>query len=80
MPTSEMLIGEHAVAKLERPPVFPQNPLFLTDVFAEIDKLVTDPTEQIFIDTLVQLMELYDQAVIELVPFVQENFFLPFIE
>lgn len=82
MPTSQMLVGEHAVAKLDahRPEGYPQHPFFMTDVFAEIDGLITDPSEQIFTEALEQLMSLYDQKVIDLQPFVQESFFLPFIE
>lgn len=82
MPPVSMLVGENAAAKVHvvRPEGYPQHPFFVTDVFAEIDGLITDPSEQIFIETLQQLLSFYDQKVIDLLPFVQEPFFLPFIE
>ena len=81
LPTSSMLIGEEALAKLDiLGPDQPKNSFFLVDVFAEIGKIVTDPSEQIFEETFQNLLDLYEEKVIDLIPFVQEPFFLSIIE
>lgn len=83
MPTEEMLTNEEPNAPpifVPRPDKSPQHPFFFAAVFAEVDGLIIDPSELIFIDAFKQVMDLYDSSVMNMPVFVQDPFFLPFIE
>lgn len=82
LPSEEMLTSQDPKVNLDvpRPKGYPQQPFFFIDVFADVNGLITDPSEQIFITTFQELMDLYDHIVKGLTILVQDPFFLPFIE
>ncbi|CAG2054542.1 unnamed protein product [Timema podura] len=63
-----------------RPDNAPQLPLFLVDVLIRGDALCLDPCQEVFMNAIVQLMDLWEETVMNVTTFLPDPFFNPFCE
>jgi hypothetical protein len=54
--------------------------MFAVDVLINTEELALDPSEQVFLNTFNQVMDLWDGAITGIKPFLADTFFSPFTE
>jgi hypothetical protein len=54
--------------------------MFAVDILINPEELTLDPSEQVFLNTFNQVMDIWDKAVTGIKPFLSDPFFSPFTE
>nr|CAD7400728.1 unnamed protein product [Timema cristinae] len=75
-----MTIEINTTLEEPRPDNAPQLPLFLVDVLIHGDALCLEPCQEVLINAIVQLMDLWEETVMNVTTFLPDPFFNPFCE
>jgi hypothetical protein len=54
--------------------------MFNVDVLINAEEIVLEPSQQLFLYSFIELMDLWDEAVTGIKPFLPDQFFSPFTE